>query len=168
MKTEGFTLRPMSEGDSAWVQAAMRSEWSSERVAVHGKIYEPANLPGWVAEAEDKPVGLLTYAIEGDACEIVTLNAWWEKHGVGSALIQAARRTAVEAGCRRMWLVTTNDNTPALRFYQKRGFHLAGIRVNGVEESRKLKAEIPLLGLDGIEIRDEMTLEMNIDGTGDK
>lgn len=58
-----------------------------------------------------------------------------------------------------MWLITTNDNTVALRFYQKRGFVLAAIHRNALEESRRLKPSIPLVGIDGIPIRDETELE---------
>jgi hypothetical protein len=63
-------------------------------------------------------------------------------------------------GCTRLWLITTNDNLHALRFYQKRGFMLVAVHRNAVEQSRKLKPEIPLYGKDGIPIRDEIELEM--------
>jgi hypothetical protein len=52
----------------------------------------------------------------------------------------------------------------ALRFYQQRGFVLAAIHRNALEQSRKLKPEIPLVGNDGIPLRDEIELEMMLDG----
>jgi len=79
--------------------------------------------------------------------------------GVGTALIVAAEEVAQRAGCRRLWLITTNDNTHALRFYQKRGFVLAALHRNAVAASRARKPEIPLTGNDGIPIRDEIELE---------
>jgi ribosomal protein S18 acetylase RimI-like enzyme len=79
---------------------------------------------------------------------------------VGSALIEAATQAARRVGCRRLWLITTNDNTHALRFYQKRGFVIAAIHVNALEKARRLKPEIPLIGEDGIPLRDEIELEM--------
>jgi hypothetical protein len=57
-------------------------------------------------------------------------------------------------------LITTNDNVAALRFYQKRGFTLAALHKNALEQSRRLKPQIPLLGLDGIPLRDEIELEI--------
>jgi ribosomal protein S18 acetylase RimI-like enzyme len=66
---------------------------------------------------------------------------------------------AARGGCRRLWLVTTNDNTAALRFYQKRGFVIAGVHRNAIVEARRLKPEIPLVGRNGIAIRDEIELE---------
>jgi hypothetical protein len=59
-----------------------------------------------------------------------------------------------------LWLVTTNDNTHALRFYHRLGFRLAALHPGAVEAARRLKPEIPLLGLDEIPIRDELELEI--------
>ncbi len=162
----GFTIRTLSSSDREWVEQAMVKEWGAETVAVHTRLYRPAELPGFVAEEVVKPVGLLTYHIEGNSCEIVTLNAWHEGLGVGTALIDAAHQAAVSAKCRRLWLVTTNDNMPALRFYQKRGFVIAAVHVNAVAQDRRLKPEIPLTGMDGIPIRDEIELEMQLNNPG--
>jgi DNA-3-methyladenine glycosylase I len=105
---------------------------------------------------------LVTYRIEGEACEIVSLDSTIETIGIGSALIQAVRDTAASAGCKRLWLVTTNDNMAALRFYQKRGFVLVAVHRNALDESRRLKPEIPLVGIDGIPLRDEIELELSL------
>jgi GNAT superfamily N-acetyltransferase len=75
-------------------------------------------------------------------------------------LIDAVRQEAQRAGCKRLWLITTNDNLTALRFYQRRGFVLVAVHRNAVELSRKLKPQIPLIGEHGIPIRDEIELEM--------
>ena len=77
-----------------------------------------------------------------------------------SAEIEAVKEVACKAGCRRLWLITTNDNLNALRFYQKRGFALVAVHRNALEISRKFKPEIPLIGADGIPLRDEIELEM--------
>jgi len=88
------------------------------------------------------------------------MNSLVEGKGIGSALVDAVKSIAVASKCKRLWLITTNDNTKALRFWQKRGFRLAAIYPGAVEKSRKLKPEIPLIGDDGIPIRDEIELEM--------
>jgi ribosomal protein S18 acetylase RimI-like enzyme len=134
-------------------------QWGAEIVVAHGTVYRPAELPGFVAEDAGQIVGLLTYHVEGDACEIVTLDSQREGQGIGTALIEAARSAARAAGCRRLWLITTNDNTAALRFYQKRGFVLAALHRDAVAASRAIKPEIPFIGNDGIPIRDEVELE---------
>lgn len=70
---------------------------------------------------------------------------------------------ARRAGCTRLWLVTTNDNLDALRFYQRRGFRLSRLRPGAVDLSRQtLKPEIPEVGTFGIAIRDELELELDL------
>jgi ribosomal protein S18 acetylase RimI-like enzyme len=155
-----FTLRPIRPDDAAWVGQHIAAEWGAEIVVAHGAVYRPAGLPGFIAEAVGEPVGLLTYHIAGDACEIVTLDSARPGCGIGTALIAAVREAARQAGCRRLWLITTNDNTHALRFYQKRSFVLAALHRDAVAASRALKPEIPRVGNDGIPIRDEIELEM--------
>jgi len=62
-----------------------------------------------------------------------------------------------------MWVVTTNDNVDALRFYQRRGFRLVALRPGVVTRSRQsIKREIPRTGSYGIELRDELELEMDL------
>lgn len=155
-----FTLRPLTISDRDWVARRITESWGAETVVAHDEIYRPAELPGFAAMFEDEIAGLLTFHIQGKACEIVTLDSWREGLGVGSALIQAATQAARRVGCRRLWLITTNDNTHALRFYQKRGFVIAAIHVNALEKARRLIPEIPLIGEDGIPLRDEIELEM--------
>ena len=145
-----------------WVAQTTIEQWGADIVVAHGVVYCPHDLPGFVAVQGAERVGLLTYHIAGKACEIVTLDSFRENQGGGTALIEAAKQVARQAGCRRLWLITTNDNTHALRFYQKRGFALVAVHRNAVAEARKIKPEIPLIGNDGIPIRDEIELEMEL------
>jgi ribosomal protein S18 acetylase RimI-like enzyme len=113
-----------------------------------------------VAEEDGRLVGLLTYVVEGADCEVLTLHVDDRRHGLGSALIAEVKVIARRAGCTRLWVITTNDNVDALRFYQRRGFRLAAIRAGAVDASRAgLKPEIPAIGAHGIPIRDEIELE---------
>jgi ribosomal protein S18 acetylase RimI-like enzyme len=153
-------VRPLTDDDRDWAIRLIEEHWGSTRIVTRGVVYDVAGLSGFVAVRGDDRIGLLTYRIAGDNCEIMSLNSLGEGVGAGSALIAAVRDTAREAGCARLWLITTNDNLPALRFYQKRGFHLAAVYPNALAASRRLKPEIPLLGLDGIPLQDEIELEM--------
>jgi len=117
-------------------------------------------LPAFVAEDATRLLGLLTYRIADRQCEIVSLDSLVERRGVGTALLVAMQRAARDAGCRRLWLVTTNDNLAALRFYQRRGFLLVALHRNALDLSRRLKPEIPPVGRGGIPLRDELELEL--------
>jgi DNA-3-methyladenine glycosylase I len=123
-------------------------------------IYYPQDLPGFVVLYLGEKVGLITYNIIEHNCEIVTIDSTHPSSGVGTALIEAVKDIAIKSGCKRLWLITTNDNMNALRFYQKRGFRLVAVHNNALEQSRKLKPEIPMLGNHGIPLRDEIELEM--------
>ena len=155
-------IRPLAAGDRDWLEGFVLARWRAPTVVGHGRVYRPAELPGFVALQDDERLGLVTFVLEDDACEIVTIDSVREGVGVGSALVDAVVQKAREADCRRLWLVTTNDNLPMFRFAQKRGFALVAVHPRAVEASRKLKPEIPLLGIDGIPIRDELELELRL------
>lgn len=153
-------VRPITERDRSWVAYLIHELWMSDIVVTHGVVFKPAELPGFIIDDDGEPLGLLTYQIKGDACEIITLDSLRKHTGVGTMLVNAVKRKAQESGCRRLWVVTTNDNLRALGFYQKRGFHIVTVRPGVMKESRKLKPAIPEIGLEGIPIRDEIELEM--------
>ena len=153
-------VRPLTGEDAAWAKRLLAGSWGSTRVVSRGRVHDAAALPGFVAVLDGQRVALATYRIEDGACELVTLESVAERRGAGSRLLEAVRSEASRRGCRRLWLITTNDNTPALRLYQRRGFRLAALHRDAVAEARRLKPEIPRLGVDGIEIRDELELEL--------
>jgi GNAT superfamily N-acetyltransferase len=155
-----FDIREITTSDRPWMINLVEDRWGSNRVVTRGIIHEIKQLPGFIALFSGDRIGLLTYFISEDEFEIVTLDSLVEKIGVGTALLSKAREFAKQAGCHRIWLITTNDNMPALRFYQKRGFQLVAVHQNALDYSRTLKPEIPLIGLDGIPLRDEIELEL--------
>lgn len=156
-------IKPLNITDQEWVSQFILEHWGSNKVVSRGVIYFPQDLPGFVAIYDAEKVGLVTYNITGASCEIVTIDSIRPSSGVGTALIEAAKDTAIKSGCKRLWLITTNDNLNALRFYQKRGFVLVAVHRNALELSRRLKPEIPVVGDDGIPLRDEIELELMLD-----
>ena len=150
----------MSNEDKPWALRLLRENWGSAVMVTRGKIHRADGLPGYIAVHDGQPAGLITYDIAGTWCEIISLNSLSEGLGIGSALVKAVGEAAASAGCRRIWLITTNDNTHALRFWQKRDFTLVAIYPDAVAPWRRIKPEIPLTGNDGIPIRDEIELEM--------
>src|SRR5215211_7001934 len=139
-------------------------ERDSARVARLGELVDSLEHPTLIAEGDDGSIaGVLTYVIEGDACEILTLHAAEGHGGTGTALLNAVEQAAAERGCRRLWVLTTNDNVDALRFYQRRSFRLAQLNPGAVDESRTtLKPEIPETGEYGIPLRDEIVLDKEV------
>jgi len=155
-----YTIRPLVGSDREWVRQFSVEHWGDETVVAHGQVYWPHELPGFAAFDGEQCIGLLTYRIDGQSCEIVTINSLRVSVGIGSALIAEVVAAARAAGCTRLYLITTNDNLNALRFYQKRGLVLVAVHRNALDHSRALKPAIPLIGFDGIPLRDEIELEM--------
>lgn len=165
MHTHGIVMsdcviRPLNSNDRAWVARFIAERWGSTKVVAHDTVYYPHQLPGYVAIRDGERVGLVAYHTAGARCEIVTLDSTRPASGIGTALIAAVKKGAIEAGCQWLWLITTNDNLHALSFYQKRGFRLVTIHRDAVVRARRLKPEIPEVGADGIPLRDEIELEM--------
>jgi GNAT superfamily N-acetyltransferase len=156
----------------------IRSRHAADRPAVHaflaqhhharaarrGELVDPLDHPALLAEAEDgRLLGVLTYIVDRDQCEILTLHTAEQWRGVGTALVEAVERLAAQQGCRLLWLITTNDNLDGLRFYQRRGFRLAALYAGAVEDSRaRLKPEIPVVGDYNIPLRDEVELDKQL------
>ncbi len=155
-------IRPIRDDDRARLREFFGKRWGADLVVCHGKKYVPSRLPGFVAEVEQQLAGVVTYSVAESDCELVTLDSVIEAQGVGSALIAQVEQDARRCGLERLWLITTNDNIDALRFYQRRGFRIVRVDVNAVTRARTIKPEIPLLAENGIVIADELELEKRL------
>jgi GNAT superfamily N-acetyltransferase len=157
-------IRPAGPEDRTALEPFL-TRWHSRRVARCGALEHPLDHPALLVEDDaGRLVAVLTYVIRGADCEILTLHSDRRWNGAGTALLAEVKRIARAAGCTRLWLITTNDNVDALRFYQRRGFRLAALRPGAVDDSRaRLKPEIPEVGAHGIALRDELELEHAIE-----
>ncbi|AZM63191.1 MULTISPECIES: GNAT family N-acetyltransferase [unclassified Streptomyces] len=155
-------VRAATAADRAAIVDLLSASWGGTTVVGHGTVYDAAELPALVVERDGTLGGLLTYMLSGDGLEVVTVDAVVRHAGIGSALLAAAAETARGAGARRLWLVTTNDNLDALRFYQRRGLRIVGVARGAVDAARRLKPSIPETGQYGIPLHDELTLELRL------
>jgi ribosomal protein S18 acetylase RimI-like enzyme len=123
----------LDESYRAWALELLAAEWAGPVVVTRGRLHDTSRLPGLAAIYKGQPAGLATYLVEGDSCELVTLNSLKPGAGIGSALLAEVKKIAVAAGCARLWLITTNDNTAALRFYQREGFFFSRLAPGSAE-----------------------------------
>jgi len=121
-------IRPVEERERAWVSELIAREWGLPVVSISG-LYDPGTLPGFVAERDGERLGVLNYRLEGVECEVVALMSLAESQGVGRALMERARLVAADSGA-RVWLMTTNENIRAIRFYQQLGMDLVRLHRN--------------------------------------
>jgi ribosomal protein S18 acetylase RimI-like enzyme len=151
-------IREIRDADRPAVRALLFRNWGPPGVVTRGRLHPAHAYPGFVAVVEGRIVGLLTYEIRGRRCEVITLDAFRKGRGIGTRLLAAAERRARASGCSEVWLITTNDNLRALRFYQRRGVRIRRVHENALEASRRIKPSIPRVGLHGIMLRDEIEL----------
>jgi N-acetylglutamate synthase-like GNAT family acetyltransferase len=160
--------RPATPADRDAIDALHHAIWGSSAVVGRDRVFDLRLLPTLVAERPDGSiVGALCYQETADALEVVSIGAVPPTRGAGTVLLDAAVTRARQARLRRVWLITTNDNLDALRFYQRRGMRIVHVDPGAVDRARRLKPGIPPVGAYGIPLRDELTLELRIDeGTG--
>jgi GNAT superfamily N-acetyltransferase len=157
-----FSIRPLDAADQIWVKVFLEQHNHSLIVVSRDNVYDASQLAGFAAMQGETPIGLLTYHLQDHECEVVTLHSTVEGIGVGSALMTAAQEWAKTTNAKRLWLLTTNDNLRALRFYQKWGLALRVVYPNGMNAVRKVKPDVPLIGLDGIPLRDTLELDIQL------
>jgi ribosomal protein S18 acetylase RimI-like enzyme len=162
LEPASITVRDLEPHDQAWMHDFLVTYNHSLRVVSRGILHHVLQLPGLIATYNESPSALLTYHLAHQEFEVVTLHAAVQRHGLGARLLATARERARAMGCYRLWLITTNDNEPAIRFYERQGMTLVAIHHNALEESRKLKPEIPHFGRDGIPLRDELEFEFRL------
>lgn len=144
------------------VDAHIVDEWAGPMIVTLGNSYDSSVLPGFAAMEGGEVLGAILYRMEDGACEIAVVYSLLENRGIGTALIRKVIETARETGCGRVWLVTTNDNVHALRFYQKFGFTLKDVHIGSMATTRRLKPGVPETGIDGIPLSHEMEFEMEL------
>ena len=158
-----MTRSEVQESDREEVGRFIERHWKSKRVMSRGREFYPHKEQGLIERRDGQIVGLLTFRIDEEGMEVLTLNSTLEGRGIGSALMLDAIALAREKDSPRIWLTTTNDKLRAIGFYQRIGFRMVAINLGVVDEARKIKPEIPLAGERGVEIHDEVVMELTIE-----
>lgn len=157
-----MNIRRLTDEDLPRLRRFWTEHWGGEEMVTRGTVYRPEQLEGFVVQDGEEWIGLLTFFVKDGECEVTSLNSLREGQGIGSALIDKALDEARARGCQRLFLITTNDNLNALGFYQRRGFEIVTLHRGAVNESRKIKPGIPLIGMNNIPLRDEIELEIKL------
>ncbi len=157
-----FEITELEQKHRNQVYKFVEKEWGELTIVSLGKMYDAKTLNGFVALKREKVVGFVLYHIENNECEIVAIYSEIDNKGIGTALINTVKDFAIKNECKRLFLITTNDNIRGFAFYQKKGFSIAKVHVDAIKDSRKLKPQIPLVADNGIPIRDEIEFEIKL------
>jgi ribosomal protein S18 acetylase RimI-like enzyme len=155
-----FAVREPRADERPSIERFLTESWGSTTVVSRGVAHDASQLPALVAVQEDEIAGLATYRLADGECELVSLDSLREGQGIGSALLTGVSEKAGQAGCTRLWLITSNDNVNAVRFYQRRGMRLVAVYPGAIDEARRVKPSIPLIGEHDIPIHDELEFEL--------
>ncbi len=155
-------IKAISSQNRKQINDFISSHWFSTDMVVRGKTIDMTKLDGFAVYENKAIIGLVTYEIDGSECEIVSLDSLSEKHGIGTALVEKVIETATKLKCVKIKLITTNDNLNAIRFYQRRGFDMTCLYHNSIQNARRIKPSIPMIGEYGIPIKHEIEFEMKL------
>jgi len=162
-------LPPRGQDDYRWLHELWQAEWGGDTMVSRGHVYRLPVLKSLIAKVDGNPVGAATYRFDDDdGCELMSINAApaHQGGGIGTKLLTAVEAEARAADGRQVWLITSNDNLDALRFYQRRGYRIAAVYLGAIDDARRIKPSIPLVGDHGIEIHDEIELAKQLKGDG--
>ena len=150
-------VREAIDGDHRGIASLFLRDFGSARVAVLGVEFQDGSVPAFVADMEGDLAGALAYRVHGDTLHIVALatDPEWQRSGVGARLVDHAESEARRSGLSRVSMATTNDNLPALYFYQRRGYRLTEVITDAI---RAADGQAALTGFAGIPMRDEFHL----------
>ena len=160
---EPSILRAASEQDNARLQELAIHFWGETEVECFDREYDVLKLSAYVGLENDDIAGFISYAVEGDRMNLVMLNVLpdYQGQGLGSALLAKAVIEAHELGLSQVVVATSNDDVPALGFYQRSGFVIEEVVQHRISEHHGGPEE----GFAGIPVRDEIRMQLALNGT---
>lgn len=123
---------------------------ATDIAGLHAGLFDPAWDQAAVARLLEHPgstalvantgfpkvmVGFVMGQIAADEAEVLSIGVApeWQRHGLGSRLIEGLARAAARAGSKRLFLEVADDNAGAKGLYGKLGFTEVGRRAKYYE-----------------------------------
>jgi ribosomal protein S18 acetylase RimI-like enzyme len=132
--------------------------WGEPEQTAFNKTILIKEQPAFVAISEDKVAGFIAYCeIDNEDMLIAALGVLpqYQGYGIGKALVSAVEEKARKLSKKRILVSTSNDDLPALAFYQLMGFQIFEVAPNIIAE----KHGTIYKGIGNIPIRDEIRLQ---------
>lgn len=161
--SKGPTVIFREIADKSAFLALMMRHWGSHRMMIGSKLYDCAELPllGMFA-AEGELLAVASWARDGDIAVLCALHSLKEGEGAASRMLEAVKAAAKAAGARKLRAMLTNDNMPALIFYQKHGFRFSGLYIEAIDAYRAMVPTIIKTGYQDIPVHDALELEIEL------
>jgi ribosomal protein S18 acetylase RimI-like enzyme len=154
------TARASSGTEKTKIRELVKRFWGEEEQLTFDRRFTVADLPAYVAQAEGCVAGFASFAEADDAIIVVALGVLpqYQNVGVGRNLMAKIEAEAKGLGKKRLLVSTSNDDLPALGFYQALGFQIFEVKPDVIAE--KHGAIIP--GIGGLPVRDEIRLRKTL------
>jgi ribosomal protein S18 acetylase RimI-like enzyme len=150
-------VREASPSDRVKALELFRRDFGPAQLVAYGKPVSLEDAEALVAETEMEVAGALAWRHFDDAFHIlaVATDPMWQRAGVGGHLVAEAELLARRRQDPRIVVTITNDNLPALYFYQRRHYRLSAILPDRVATHADAHE---VIGFAGIRITDELHL----------
>lgn len=150
-------VRVATDDDRAGIAGLFLTDFGRSKLVAFGEEFQLETVPAIVAELDGDLAGALAYRLHGEMLQIVALatDPEWQRSGVGARLVDHAEAVARQAGLAHVTVTTTNDNLPALYFYQRRGYRLTEVVPDAISATG---GQTGCEGFAGIPMRDEFHL----------
>jgi ribosomal protein S18 acetylase RimI-like enzyme len=150
-------------GDKSAFLALMMRHWGSHSMMIGIRVYDCAELPLLgLFSPSGETLAVASWAPEGDVAVLCALHALSPGQGAAIQLLDAVKAAAKASGATRLRAMLTNDNLPAMGFYQKQGFRFSGLYVEAIDHYRSVIPTIIRTGHQDIPVRDALELEIGL------
>src|SRR5450759_860659 len=155
-----FAVRDALPSDRHAIEEICDRVWGETDLEAFGHVFDVLSCVNVVAEADGRLAGMISLAIDRGEQAVVMLSVYpeFQGGGIGAALLKAAEERARRAKLPGVKVATTNDDIPALYFYQRHGFVIYEIGCGVVVAHHG--AVLP--GFAGIPVRDEVRLRLPV------
>jgi ribosomal protein S18 acetylase RimI-like enzyme len=150
-------VREASREDQERALELFRRDFGPAQLVAYGERISLDDAEALVAETYKEIAGALAWRHFDGGFHILALatDPMWQRAGVGGHLVAEAELLARRQQMPRVIVTVTNDNLPALYFYQRRGYRFSAIlRDSGAALATGEKT----VGFAGIAIEDELQL----------
>jgi ribosomal protein S18 acetylase RimI-like enzyme len=152
-----FAIKRITFDYKEEIRKFMEKFWGEEEQLTFDHKYCVPELPGYVATLDKKVIGFISTAQTREAVLIVALGVLpeYQNSSVGKTLAKKVESEAKQTKKRSILVSTSNDDLPALAFYQSIGFQIYEVRPNVIAE----KHGKIINGIGKLPVRDELRLQ---------
>ena len=146
-----------SKNEKDKIRELVRQFWGEEEQLTFDIKFNVSEQPAYVARVGNEFAGFISLGENQDNLIIVALGVLpeYQNSGIGHSLIKRVELEARKLHKKKLLVSTSNDDLPALAFYQSNDFQIYEVKPNVIAE----KHGMILKGISGLPIRDELRLQ---------